>query len=456
MATFFGSAAGETITGTDQADSISGGGGPDSLVGAGGDDTISSGNTDAAASATLSGGAGNDLLTGGAGADSINGGTGVDTMIGGGGSDTYFVDNVADIIREGATGGSDTVNASVGYALNSGAQVETLTLADAAGSTFITGNEFAQIVNGNASANTISGGRNTPGTTLGDTLVGNGGSDNFVINNEFDRATGAGTGNTAFVDADSLLASGQLVASWDAGTSTGIQTISARSQAGTQSLNLTGNAGAETIIGNFGNNVLSTGGGAGVDTLIGLQGNDTYKADLAEAGTANLVIREAAGEGTDTLVLTGNASYDLSSKNNAASIELITVDDAFINSTLTGNSVAQTLDASKTGEQGTAAGVTLVGGGGADTLIGGEGQDTFRVDSADDVIQDRQVLEDDATDDNPASIEENSLVYTGATGGYDLADGINIPACLPPEQVMSIWSATILLRLSPATVGITF
>ena len=90
------------ITGTNNNDTLTGTGGPDSIFGLDG----------------------NDTLDGGAGADTTDGGLG---------DDWHFVDNPGDIVIERAGEGNDRVLASVSYALNAGAEVETLSTTNNAG-----------------------------------------------------------------------------------------------------------------------------------------------------------------------------------------------------------------------------------------------------------------------------------------------------------------------------------
>ena len=139
----------------DANDTIYGMAGNDMLNGVGGDDLIY-------------GGDGSDALYGGTGNDWLDGGSGADKMVGGPGDDTFVVDNTGDVVVENANEGSDTVLASVSYALP--ANVENLTLAGTA-AVGGTGNNLANVITGNDAANSLSG------LDGNDTLTGLGGND---------------------------------------------------------------------------------------------------------------------------------------------------------------------------------------------------------------------------------------------------------------------------------------
>ena len=62
----------------------------------------------------------NNTITGGVGNDTLNGGLGADSLIGGTGNDVYIVDDVLDVVLEGASAGTDIVRASAAtYTLSS-------------------------------------------------------------------------------------------------------------------------------------------------------------------------------------------------------------------------------------------------------------------------------------------------------------------------------------------------
>ncbi len=129
-------------------------------------DTLTGSATDDA----LFGGGGSDSLDGGGGDDLIDGGEGADTMAGGSGSDTYIVDDVGDVVIEGADpvgaqkdgdkvfdiGGSiDKVVASINFTL--GGFVENLQLAGGATPLAGVGNTLDNVITGNAGNNVLTG-----------------------------------------------------------------------------------------------------------------------------------------------------------------------------------------------------------------------------------------------------------------------------------------------------------
>jgi Ca2+-binding RTX toxin-like protein len=88
------------VNGTADGESLQGGSSDDILFGLGGDDN-------------LSGLGGADLLQGGDGNDTLDGGAGADRMVGGAGSDLYVVDDMGDVVSEGANQGTDEVRTTL-------------------------------------------------------------------------------------------------------------------------------------------------------------------------------------------------------------------------------------------------------------------------------------------------------------------------------------------------------
>ncbi|HYD18830.1 MAG TPA: type I secretion C-terminal target domain-containing protein [Patescibacteria group bacterium] len=371
-----GNGVANTITGNASANTLNGMAGADTMIGAAGNDiyTVDDANdvivenlaegTDSVTSSvsytlsayveslTLSGGAAidatgnvdNNTLTGNTGINTLDGGEGADTMIGGAGDDTYVVDNVSDVVSEGASAGTDIVLAGITYSISALANVENVTLTGS-GNINATGNTGANILTGNGGNNTLDGG------TGNDTLIGGTGDDTYVVDAAGDVLSEAASAGTDTVNA---------AITYTLGTNFENLVLT-----GAGAIDGTGNAADNTLTGNGAANTLT--GGAGADSMLGGVGNDYYFVD-----NVGDVVIEVAGEGTDTV--SSSVTYSLAGTNAEV---LILTGSASIDgtggtgvNTLTGNTGANTLD----------------GGGAADTMIGGTGNDTYIVDTAADTV----------------------------------------------------------------------
>ncbi len=310
------------------------------------------------ASDSIAGTVGVNVLQGLSGNDTLNGRGGADTMVGGADDDVYVVDNLGDVIIEGALQGTgDRLAASVTYVLAAGVQIEQMQTKQAAGLSNINlrGNELAQRIFGNAGNNVLNDG----GFGGIDTLTGGLGNDTLIVNN-------AGTIIVESIGGgiDRVAASLNFTLAAD----DAVEDLRTTSQAGVSAINLTGNALAQTIRGNAGVNTLSDGGAAGADTLTGFAGNDTYIVRNAAA-----IIVEAAGGGTNDRVIT-SVNFTLAADDH---IEILQTSNAAGTGALNlkGNAIAQSI----TGNSGTN---VLNGLSGNDTLTGRGGTDFFVFSSA--------------------------------------------------------------------------
>jgi Ca2+-binding RTX toxin-like protein len=213
---------------------------------------------------TFYGGAGDDTMNGADGADVLQGGAGNDVMAGGRGDDSYYVDAAGDVVTEAANQGLvDRVFTTVAYSLAAGVEVEFLQFFDVAGTTDLnlTGNSLSQLITGNAGNNIL----NTGGSANADVLRGLAGDDIYQLQNSADRID-----ETAGNGSDTVMAA----VSFKLAADDHIEFLTTNDADGTSNINLTGNARAQTIIGNDGNNVLN--GLKGVDVMTGNGGDDRF------------------------------------------------------------------------------------------------------------------------------------------------------------------------------------
>lgn len=320
----------------------------------------------------LRGGIGNDVLNGLAGNDTLDGGSGGDLMAGGLGNDTYVVDSVSDVTIEAAGQGTDTVKASVTFAL--AVNVETLTLTGT-GAINGTGNELDNTITGNAAANGLDGGLGA------DTLIGGAGDDRYLVDSAGDtivEAAGQGTDLVTAGIAFTLAANLEHLTLSGGGAIAGTGNVLANLVTGNGAANtLNGLDGNDTLLGALGNDGLFGGlgddtldGGGGVDSMAGGSGNDIY---VVDAHGESVV--EAAGEGTDLVRSIVSLTLGANVENlSLAGVWAVSGTGNALNNVITGNAATNaltggagddTLDASL-GDDST-----------ADSLAGGTGNDTY-------------------------------------------------------------------------------
>ncbi|MEA2879785.1 MAG: hypothetical protein QOF14_4981 [Hyphomicrobiales bacterium] len=417
----------DSVNGGDGADTLDGGLGADTLIGGSGDDTYvidasdvaienagegtdtvevsftytllsnfenltlldEGGAIDGTGNAldnVMSGNASANLLVGGDGNDTLNGRAAADTLIGGLGNDVYYVENAGDVVIENGLEGTDTVIASIDYALT--ANVENLTLAEGTGPIKGTGNSLANRIVGNSSNNALDG------ATGDDTLMGGAGDDTYYVHDASARIveqSGSGA-DTVVADVDFELPANVetlvLVGSATYGAvhtpGLGAASIDAEFPVGTSD-DLAGKvlvanaAMASVLAGGLGNDLL-VGGHMAASILSGGFGNDAYV-----VFNAHDIVHESAGAGDDTVY----ARVDYVLPDNVETLYLL--GSATHGS---GNDHGSVLVANPEHSS------TLTGGTGADlfvgahsvasTLIGGSGDDVYVIFNSDDVIQESQ------------------------------------------------------------------
>ena len=358
----------------------------------GGDDTGTGGAAEdrlfgQAGADLLAGGGGDDMLDGGADDDVLRGGEGADRLSGGEGHDAFYVESARDLVFESVGEGIDTVYAAANYRLRAGQEIEVLAADDSDGdapSLTLTGNEFAQIING-------AGGD--------DRLIGGGGADYL--------SGGAGDDAYSVTDAGTVIAEAadaghdRVVTTVSYQLADNVEDLRAASRMGDAAIALTGNALDNAITGNAGANRLD--GGAGADLMTGGAGDDAYVVDDARD-------RVVDSSGVDAVF--AGVSFALPS-----AIERLTLTGAFAidgfgngrANVITGNDAANVLD----------------GSGGLDMLTGGGGADTFRFHLAARAA-DAVTLVDFAPGEDRVALDHKAFAQIGAPGALDpsvFADG---------------------------------
>ncbi|EJN02464.1 calcium-binding protein [Phyllobacterium sp. YR531] len=254
--TLWGDEGNDRLMGDEGNDLLDGGNGTDILYGDQGDDT-------------LLGGADYDILEGGEGNDILNGGSGFDDLKGGNGNDIYHFDHADDIANEENTNGIDTIYASVTVSLADGSRVrgpvENLTLTGS-GNINASGNALANVLIGNSGNNSLNGGAGA------DSMSGGAGADKYYVDDAGDRVY---EGNVAGVD----------IVSSSVSFAAGGQFIENILLTGSASINATGNALNNYLVGNSGANIIS--GGNGNDLLTGGDGRDAFVFNTAPSSAAN-------------------------------------------------------------------------------------------------------------------------------------------------------------------------
>jgi Ca2+-binding RTX toxin-like protein len=287
---------------------------------------------------------GNDvsnILVGNSASNILDGGLGADAMSGGKGDDTYIVDNANDTVTELANAGIDTIKASVSWTLTDNTENLFLTGNEAINAT---GNTLNNILVGNSATNILDGGLGA------DVMAGGIGNDIYYVDNAADSVVEKLSEGTD-----------QVIAKVSYSLSDNVENLTLE---GDQSLNATGNALDNILVGNSANNILD--GKAGIDTMLGGLGDDIYYVD-----NSNDTVVENVNEGYDTI----RSSVTYTASANVERLELLGSDtiNAYGNelgNTLVGNSAANILD----------------GGLGADIMLGEAGDDTYYVDNVADSI----------------------------------------------------------------------
>lgn len=332
------------------------------------------------------GNASDNVITGGDGNDILDGGFGADTLTGGLGDDVYVVDDVLDVVIEGADAGEDAVWTTL--------DSYTLVGTDIEGLVYVGYGDFTGT--GNGAVNSLVGGDGDDrldGGAGADILDGGWGDDTYVVDDAGDLISDADGWDAVETTLNVYVLSADL----EVVTFTGTGDFHGTGNDSDNDLN--GGAGDDTLIGLDGDDWLD--GGAGADTMDGGLGDDLYFVDDAD----DVVIDADGRDAVDTTLSSYTLAVDLedlffsgvgdfNGAGNASDNEIHALDG---NDTLDGLDGDDLLfgDAGDDILSGGAGADLLVGGLGADQMTGGLGDDLYVVDDAGDTIVE---LEDEGFD----------------------------------------------------------
>jgi Ca2+-binding RTX toxin-like protein len=441
-----GTAADESVIGSDNADCINGGAGNDTLIGLGGDDTIFGD----AGFDSIDAGTGNDSVEGGAQGDTIFGGEGNDVIFGFDGVDGPSLDD-QDSISGGA--GNDTIEGNDSQdSIFGGAGADFI--AGGSGDDSIDSGEGTDTVDGGAGNDVIFGGAQADillGGTGNDTIDGLGGADSIDGGAGSDFIAGGAGDDTIDAGADNDTVLGDAGDDSIAGEA-GDDLI----EAGSGNDTVTGNGGNDTILGQFGDDTIDAGGGLdsviggegndsiiggfGSDSLFGGLGDDTFTgnegddtigsdegSDSALGGIGNDTI--SLGIGNDTLF--GEAGND--SLNGGAGDDEIdgdagtdTIDAGEGNDTISGGADSDMIQGGLGNDNisGDAGDDSITGGAGDDSILGGLGNDTIEGNAGSDTIGGgvgNDVIDGGTEDDSITGDAGNDSILGGF--GNDIIEG---------------------------------